>query len=203
MQAHSIIDFSITYQSDLIMKRIFLLGTICIMATIAQAQVWFTKTGTVSFFSHTAVEDIQASNNEAVSFIDAAKGEFRFQVLIKGFKFPKAAMQDHFNDANYMDSDQFPKADFKGILTNPAAVNFKKDGVYKVEVQGTMTMHGQTKAIKVPGTITIKNGVPTVDAVFNVKRSDFGIKVPNFSAAKIAEEIEVTVKCVYEPYSRS
>lgn len=185
------------------MKRIFLLGTICIMATMAQAQVWFTKTGTVSFFSHTAVEDIQATNSEAVSFIDAAKGEFRFQVLIKGFRFPKAAMQDHFNDANYMDSDQFPKADFKGTLTNPAAVNFKKDGVYKVEVQGTMTMHGQTKAIKVPGTITIKNGVPTVDAVFNVKRSDFGIRVPNFSAAKIAEEIEVTVKCVYEPYSRS
>ncbi len=184
------------------MKQFFLFSIVCMLATALQAQVWFTKTGTISFYSHTVVEDIRASNNEVVSFIDAAKAEFRFQVLIKGFKFPKAAMQDHFNDANYMDSDQFPKADFKGALVNMAAVNFKQDGVYKVEVQGTMTMHGQSKAIKVPGTITIKNAVPTVDAVFKVRRSDFGIKVPNFSAAKIAEEIEVTVKCVYEPYSK-
>lgn len=164
------------------------------------AQVWFTKTGAVSFYSHTSVEDIKASNNEAVSFMDVTKAEFRFQVLIKGFKFPKASMQDHFNDANYMDSDKFPKAEFKGVVTKSSVVNFQKDGVYKVEVEGQMTMHGVTAPVKVPGTITIKGGVPTVDAVFMVKRKDFGIEVPSFSAAKIADAIEVTVKCQYEPY---
>jgi polyisoprenoid-binding protein YceI len=166
----------------------------------AHAQVWFTKTGAVSFFSHTEVEDIEATNNETVSFIDASKGEFRFQVLIKGFKFPKQSMQDHFNQPNYMDSDKYPKAEFKGSLVNVAAVNWKKDGTYKVEVTGDMTMHGATKNIKVSGTITIKGGIPTVNTKFNVKRSDYGIKVPSFSAAKISEEIEVTVNCVYEAY---
>lgn len=171
-----------------------------IMIQSLTAQVWFTKTGAVSFFSHTDVEDIKADNNEAVSFIDATKGSFVFQVLIKGFKFPKASMQQHFNEPNYMDSDKFPKAEFKAALVNASAVNFKKDGTYKVEVEGDMTMHGVTKKIKVPGTITIKSGVPTVNTKFMVKRTDFGINVPSFTAAKIADEIEVTVNCVYEPY---
>ena len=182
------------------MKKVLLTAGIVLAAQSLFAQVWFTKTGAVSFFSHTSIEDIKAENNEVVSFIDGAKGEFRFQLLIKGFRFPKASMQDHFNDANYMNSDQFPKAEFKGSIVNTKAVDFKKDGTYKVEVTGTMTMHGVTKNITVPGTITIKAGVPAVNAVFMVKRSDFGIDVPSFSSAKIAQEIEVTVKCQYAPY---
>lgn len=182
------------------MKKLIIVFCSLVFAQAAMSQVWFTKTGSVSFFSHTEVEDIEAANNEAVSVFDASKGEFRFQVLIKGFKFPKQSMQDHFNQPNYMDSDKYPKAEFKGALVDAAAVNWKKDGTYNVEVAGDMTMHGATKNIKVPGTITIKGGVPTVNAKFNVKRSDFGIKVPSFTAAKISEEIEVTVNCVYEPY---
>lgn len=182
------------------MKKILLTAAIVLSAQIIFAQVWFTKTGAVSFFSHTSIEDIKAENNEVVSFLDAGKGEFRFQLLIKGFRFPKASMQDHFNDANYMNSDQFPKAEFKGNIVNTKAVDFAKDGVYKVEVTGPMTIHGVTKTITVPGTITIKSGVPSVHAVFMVKRSDFGIDVPSFSSSKIAQEIEVTVKCLYAPY---
>lgn len=182
------------------MKKIITLAVALIFMQQIFAQVWFTKTGAVSFFSHTSVEDIKAANNEAVSFIDAAKGEFRFQVLIKGFKFPKASMQEHFNGESYMASDKFPKAEFKGSIAKGAVINFKKDGIYKVEVEGEMTMHGKTQPIKVPGTITIKNGIPSVDAVFMVKRSDFGIDVPSFTAAKIADAIEVTVKCQYEAY---
>jgi len=182
------------------MKKITALAVALIFMQQIFAQVWFTKTGAISFFSHTSVEDIKAANNEAVSFIDAAKGEFRFQVLIKGFKFPKASMQDHFNGSNYMDSDQFPKAEFKGSITKTSAIKFKKDGVYKVEVEGQMTMHGVTTPMKVPGTITVKNGVPAVDAVFMANRTDFGIDVPSFTAAKIADAIEVTVKCQYEAY---
>jgi polyisoprenoid-binding protein YceI len=173
------------------MKKVLLTVSIVLAAQSLIAQVWFTKTGAVSFFSHTAIEDIKAENNEVVSFIDASKGEFRF---------PKAAMQDHFNDANYMNSDQFPKAEFKGSIVNTKAIDFKKDGTYKVDVAGAMTMHGVTKNITVPGTITIKAGVPSVNAVFMVKRSDFGIDVPSFSSAKIAQEIEVTVKCQYAAY---
>ena len=182
------------------MKKTLLALATVLLVNIATAQVFFTKNGYITFFSHTSVEDIKAENFEAVSFLDATKGDFRFQVLIKGFQFPKASMQGHFNTPAYMDSDQFPKSEFKGTITNIKAVDFKKDGVYNVEVTGDLTMHGITKKTTQKGTITIKNGKPSANAVFKVKRSDYNITTPGFTAAKIADEIEVTVKCDYEPY---
>lgn len=182
------------------MKRSILAIVAAMFVQLATAQVYFTKNGYITFFSHTSIEDIKAENFEAVSFLDAGKGELRFQVLIKGFQFPKAAMQEHFNTPAYMDSDKFPKSEFKGSIVNMKAVDFKKDGTYNVEVTGDLTMHGITKTTKQKGTITIKNGKPAVNAVFKVKRSDYNITTPGFTAAKIADEIEVTVKCEYEPY---
>lgn len=182
------------------LKKTALLIITSVCFQLVQAQVFFTKNGYVSFYSHTAIEEIKAENFEVVSFLDAAKGETRFQLLIKGFQFPKATMQQHFNSAAYMDSDKYPKSEFKGIITNSRSINFKKDGTYNAEVEGDLTIHGVTKKIKEKGTITIKGGLPTVQAVFPVKRSDFNITTPAFSAAKIAEEIEVTLKCEYEPY---
>lgn len=171
-------------------------------AHASDAQVWFTKTGVISIYSHTEVEDIKASNYEVVSFIDAAKGEVRFQLLVKGFQFPKAAMQGHFNSEAYMDSDQFPKSEFKGTIDNLTAVNFSKDGSYAVTVTGDLSMHGITKKIKQGGTITVKAGKISANTVFNVKRTDYGITVPKFNAAKIADDIQVTVKCDFAPYTK-
>jgi polyisoprenoid-binding protein YceI len=166
----------------------------------ANAQTWFTKTGHISFYSHTAIEDIKADNYEVLSFINAGTGEMSFQVLIKGFQFPKAAMQGHFNSAAYMDSDKFPQASFKGTISNIKSINLKKDGTYNITVQGDLTMHGVTKKITETGTITVKNGVVTSNAKFVVTRSDFKITTPSFTAAKIANDIEVTVICSYQLY---
>jgi len=182
------------------MKKTILVIATALLVQLVNAQVFFTKNGYITFFSHTSVEDIKAENFEAVSFLDATKGDLRFQVLIKGFQFPKATMQGHFNTPAYMDSDQFPKSEFKGSITNIKAVDFSKDGVYNVDVTGDLTMHGITKKTTQKGTITIKNSKPSANAVFKVNRSDFNITTPGFTAAKIANEIEVTVKCDYEPY---
>ena len=184
------------------MKKILSLITALAFLHAATAQVWYTKNGFVSFYSHTSVEDIKAENAEVVSFLDTSKGEFRFQLLVKGFQFKKAAMQEHFNTPDYMDSDKFPKSEFKGKIADIKAVNFKKDGTYNVTVSGNLTMHGVTKAITEKGTITINAGKVSMNAVFKVKRADYAISAPSFAAAKIAEVIEVTVKCDYEPYKK-
>jgi polyisoprenoid-binding protein YceI len=183
-------------------KKILVLILAIASVQVATAQVWFTKTGVISIYSHTEVEDIKANNFEVVSFLDAAKGELRFQLLIKGFQFPKAAMQQHFNSEAYMNSDQFPKSEFKGSIDNLSAINFSKDGNYAVTVSGDLTMHGVTKKIKQGGTISVKAGKISANTVFNVKRTDFDITVPKFNAAKIADEIQVTVKCDYAPYTK-
>lgn len=162
------------------------------VAVNASAQKYMTRTGKVTFFSSTPVENIEAINNEAACVVDAASGEMAFVVPIKSFKFEKALMQEHFNE-NYLESDKYPKADFKGKITNLGDVNFAKDGTYNVKSSGKMTIHGVTRDVVIPGTVTVKGGAVTATSKFNVKTADYKIKVPDMVSSKIAEAIEVTV----------
>ena len=166
-----------------------LIGAVTVSAT---AQKYMTRTGKVTFFSSTPVENIEAFNNEAACVVDAATGDMAFVVPIKSFKFEKALMQEHFNE-NYMESDKYPKADFKGKISNMGDVNFAKDGTYNVKSTGKLTMHGVTRDVVIPGTITVKGGNVTAASKFNVRMADYKIKVPDMVSSKIAEAIEVTV----------
>lgn len=178
------------------MKKIAFLVFLSLAATqLVSAQKYMTRTGKVSFFSSTKVENIEAFNNEASSVVDSKTGDMVFVIPIKSFKFEKALMQEHFNE-NYMESSKFPKSEFKGKIDNLAAVNFKKDGTYNVTVSGNLTMHGVTKAVKSKGTIKVAGSNLTLNSKFNVAPADYGIKVPSISADKIAKTIEVTVASV-------
>lgn len=178
------------------MRKIAILTLITLAGTqIASAQKYMTRTGKVSFFSSTKVENIEAFNNEASAVVDSKTGSMVFIVPIKSFKFEKALMQEHFNE-NYMESGKFPKSEFKGKIDNLSAVDFKKDGIYKVNVSGNMTMHGVTKPVKTNGTIKVAGSSITLNAKFDVSPADHGIKIPATVADKIARSVEVTVASV-------
>ena len=98
-------------------------------------KTYSTKTGQISFDASATV-DIKAVNNQVDSkFIDNT-GQMIFSLLIKSFKFANGLMEDHFNE-DYMESTKFPKADFKGYISNVASVNFAKNGTYPVNADGT------------------------------------------------------------------
>lgn len=177
------------------MKKSIIFIALLMMGNMAFAQKYMTRTGKVSFFSSTSVENIEAFNNEAAAVLDSKTGDVAFQVPIKSFKFEKALMQEHFNE-NYMESDKYPKADFKGKINDISKVNFEKDGTYNVTSTGKMTIHGVTKDVTIPGTITVKGSEATMNSKFKVKTADYGIKVPSMVVTKVAKEIEVTVNSI-------
>jgi polyisoprenoid-binding protein YceI len=183
------------------MKKIIFIALAFCLPHFVHAQKYMTRSGQVSFFSSTAVENIEAINNEVASVFDATSGELIFIVPIKSFKFDRALMQEHFNE-NYLESDQFPKADFKGKIENAAAINYSKDGSTLVKAVGTMTMHGVSQAITVPGTLTVKNGSLTFKAVFKVKNKDYKIVIPSVAANKVAEVVEITVNSLLAPLKK-
>ena len=92
------------------------------------------KIGHISFFSHTAVEDITANNYKVVSTIDPSSGEVVFSVPMQSFEFEKAKMQQHYNSPKFLDTKAYPKAKFKGNITNLGDIDFSKDGIYNVNV---------------------------------------------------------------------
>lgn len=174
------------------MKRI-ILGALLLCATQSlYAQKYLTRTGKISFYSATPLENIEAFNNEAAAVMDAKSGEVIFQAPIKSFKFEKALMQEHFNE-NYMESDKYPKAEYKGTVTDISSVNFAKDGSYNVHTTGKLTMHGVTNTVTVPGTIVVKGNTATINCKFKVVPQDYKIEIPKLVEGKIAKQIEVTI----------
>lgn len=164
-------------------------------------QIYFTRNGQISFFSKAPLENITAYNNEVTSFLDLQKRELAFVVLVKSFKFQKALMEEHFNE-NYMESNTFPKANFKGILDGDNT-DFSKDGTYHVTVKGDLTIHGVTKNLEAPGIITIANGVINATSKFKLQVKDFNIKIPSTVINNIAETVDVSVSCKYDSFKKN
>src|SRR6187551_947535 len=112
------------------MKKLLVIAVIVVLSETAFSQsIYMTRSGQISFFSKTSMENIDATNNEVTSMIDTGKGDIVFAVLVKSFHFEKALMEEHFNE-NYMESNKFPKATFQGKITNLSSINFSKDGSY-------------------------------------------------------------------------
>ena len=60
------------------------------------------------------------------------------------FQFKRALMQEHFNE-NYVESEKFPKASFRGVFAEG-------------EVKGALSIHGITQEISVPASLTQEDG---------------------------------------------
>ena len=167
------------------------------MNTPANAQVYYTKNGNVSFFSKTVLENIDAENNQVISVLNPETGTLQFSLLNNAFHFPKAKMEADFNE-DYIESDKYPRSTFKGTITNLSDVNFNKDGTYQISVNGDLSIHGVTKKITTPGIITIKNGSISATSSFKALVRDYRIKIPSIVSNKIGESVEIKVACNYQ-----
>ncbi len=179
------------------MKNLFIIVFLLFYQLSAAQDILITKRGQISFFSKTPLENIDAQNNEVSSVLNKQNGEIVFAVLIKGFHFERALMEEHFNE-NYLESDKYPKSTFRGTITNIASVNFTTDGTYNVSAEGDLTIHNVTKKINLPGTIIVKAGQPELHCKFKLLLSDYDIKIPSLVADKIQETINIAVDCRYE-----
>ena len=179
-------------------KLFFFIGILILPISTISGQKYFTKTGSVIFLSKAPLENIEASNNSSYVVYDAASGKIEWSVLIKGFKFEKSLMQEHFNE-NYMESDKYPKAIFKGDVTNYEAANLAKDDTYPVSVNGQMTIHGITKPFSTRATIVVKSGNVHAESAFDIVIADFNIEVPKVVRDNIAKTVSVKVKADLQP----
>lgn len=181
------------------MKKLLIITSVLITCLVSFSQDRIlTRAGKISFYSKAPMEDIEAHNKAAISVVDKTTGQMEFSVLLKGFEFEKALMQEHFNE-KYVESDKFPKATFKGKINDISKVNFGKDGKYSVTISGKLTLHGETKDITANGTFTIQGGVVNGTSEFVVGVDDFKIVIPGIMKDKIAKTVKVTVNCNYEP----
>lgn len=152
----------------------------------------FSKSAKISFFSSAPLENIEARNNNVVTVWDVSTGQLEFSLLIRGFEFKKALMQQHFNE-NYLESDKYPKAIFKGKIIDFNSNNLQMDGDYTIALKGDITIHGITRPLSVPAVITVKNKTISAKAEFTVSPADFNIIIPAIVKDNISKQIKVRV----------
>ena len=178
------------------MKFQFLL--LCLLTSgfvMAQGPL-ITKEGTTTFFSHSPIEDIEAVNVKTTAAINFTKGDLVVKMLIKHFTFENALMQEHFNE-NYMESEKYPAAIFKGKLVHDHGIDLNQDGTHEVMVSGQLTIRGISKPVKTPATITVTGTQVTATTKFIARPADFDIEIPSVVVKNIAEEIEVSTSLAF------
>ena len=175
------------------MKR-FLITLFIFVSTFATAQKLTVEKSKIVFFSDAAIEDITAENKKASGIFNTDNGEIVFSIPVNAFKFAKALMEEHFNE-KYMESDKFPKATFQGKVEGFD----KNSNSQSANAIGKLTIHGVTKDVEIPGTITIQGNKLQMNSKFMVKLADYNIAIPQLLWQNIAEQVEVTVDFGFKP----
>ena len=166
---------------------------------IAHAQGrYFTKTGLVSFFSASPIEDIEARNQQVAAVLDFSTDQLAFSLPIRGFVFRRTLMQEHFNE-NYLESDKYPKSTFAGRFVGFEAALLATAGAHPAQVEGDLTLHGVTHRIRVPATVELRGGQLLAQATFPVASADYNIEIPLLVRNNIAKIISVHVELACLP----
>ena len=176
-----------------------LLPLLFLAVTIAFGQSkYMTKSGSMSFeASQPTFEPIEATHSAVSALLNAETGEFAVLALVRGFRFPLALMEEHFNE-NYIESHKYPKTSFKGSITDFDQTTLS-DQPQTVKLTGELSMHGLTKPITVSGTVTQTNELITLESSFSVKTSDFGIEIPSLVRKQIDENVQIEVSLNLQP----
>lgn len=180
------------------MKNYLLVLCVFVCAYV-HAQVYISKSCEITFFSEAPLENIEAKNTSAVPVFSATTGDLQVKIPIKGFKFKNALMEEHFNE-NYLESDKYEHAVFKGKINETP--DYTTGDKQTVSVTGKLEMHGVTKEITIKGTLTVSDGKILLDSKFTIHIADYNIEVPSMYVKNIAEDVNVTVKAILQPYKK-
>jgi uncharacterized protein YuzE len=165
------------------------------------SQRYFTRDGKIVFESDAPIERIEATNNKAMCVWDTESGVIEMAILIKSFNFEKALMEEHFNE-NYMESEKFPKAKFKGQVLNMSSIDLNADGAYIAEIEGDLAMHGVTRTIQLNSNISVENGLVRSVSTFEITVADYDIEIPKIVRNKIAKTVQIMVDLDLKPLAK-
>ncbi len=180
------------------MKKLFLSLLIITLTLSAFAQKKTTTSAVIAFDATTTLDPLpKAENKTVVAALDTKTGSVQFEAAMKNFSFSNSRMQEHFNNASWMNTDQFPSSTFSGMITNLKSVNFSKNGTYAADVEGDLTIRGVTKKASSKATIVVENGKLKCNAEFSINLDDYQITGNQIISGKVSKEPKITVSAEF------
>lgn len=159
----------------------------------------------ITFESNTSLEDMVGRTNKVTGFIsgDVAKrnGSGKISVDLASLNSGIDLRDQHMRSEGWLNVAKYPNATFE-----TTAVKFK--GGNNFDVTGKFSLHGVTKTIKTTATIKYMpeseitkrnrfNGdVIQVKTKFDIKLSDYGVKIPDMAKDKVSNTIKIAISVV-------
>lgn len=154
-----------------------------------------TKTGEIKFeASVPSFEPVEAENKTTTIVLNTENGEIAALALMKGFRFKIALMEEHFNE-NYIESDKYPKATFKGKIEN-FDLSKLSETEKEFTIKGTLELHGKSKKITAPAKIKKTEDGIELTSLFSVTTDDFAIEIPKVVSKKVSKKVNINIDCV-------
>ncbi len=97
-------------------------------------------------------------------------------------------LEKHLKTADFFDVAKFPEASFVSTAIKAGGENGASH-----TVTGNLTMHGVTKAITFPATISVTPDAATVESSFSINRKDFGINYAGAADNLIRDNVVLTL----------
>ncbi|PJA97664.1 MAG: hypothetical protein CO129_00290 [Ignavibacteriales bacterium CG_4_9_14_3_um_filter_34_10] len=132
----------------------------------------------------------------------------KVKVPVNGIKTGIDLRDEHLRSEMWLNSAKYPHAVFQLTGIKNASSKKLNDGQKtKVTLVGKFSVHGVTKEIEVPATLTyFKESEKTkakapgnllvANADFSIKLSDYGIKIPSMVSGKLNDEVEIKTNFV-------
>ncbi len=181
----------------LLLALVLLIINVLVYSLQAQTK-YIDKSGNIKFeASEKLFEPVEAVNNAVTAVLNADNGEFASLALVTAFRFKNSLMEEHFNE-NYMESETYPKAIFKGELRDFDLSNLSETPK-EFEVDGKLELHGKEKEVKTVVRLHQLNGAIVMKGGFAVAPSDFDIEIPSIVRGKIAKQVNVSVNFKLQP----
>jgi polyisoprenoid-binding protein YceI len=137
--------------------------------------------GFKAFTGHFTIKDGAPVGNDHKAVIDMASTFADDEKLTSHLKSP-----------DFFDIEKFPQATFD-------VTGFKKDSETAYSVSGNFTLHGQTKNISFPATVSQSGDAVRIDAKFDINRKDFGIVYAGKADDLIRDEVVIELKLEATP----
>lgn len=95
----------------------------------------------------------------------------------------------HLKTADFFDVAKYPEATFVSTAIKAGGENGASH-----TVTGNLTMHGVTKSVTFPATITVTPDVATVESTFAINRKDFALNYPGAPDNAIRDNVVLTLQ---------
>ena len=132
------------------------------------------RTGGFGKFTGKAEVDADAKTLKTVS-IEIETGSLWTQIDM---------LTNHLKNADFFDVKEHPKAAFQSTKIEAG------DATGNVTITGNLTLHGATKEISFPATVSVTDAGLTLSSKFTIDRTEFGM---TFGEGKVEKEVSLTV----------